>query len=223
MKLNTENAKVFNSSLKEAIRKLTNQKVKVRIINSYKFPNCYVEVVAETEFSNDFKLNVFDAFGNKRDGLLNVENVSYGNIQSKYITGKVFQWENLFNEINLKEFEKGGKMKEPTIVRGFSDDEPYEYADGGMMAKGGDVKDNFDWSKMSFNERLILARESGLEKPSKIAITEIGLLKPNEISALKNSIRLRNEVYGDNTMMADGGMMAKGGLLGGFNYSIGGL
>jgi hypothetical protein len=84
-------------------------------------------------------------------------------------------------------------------------------ADGGMMAKGGDVKDNFDWSKMSFNERLILARESGLEKPSKIAITEIGLLKPNEISALKNSIRLRNEVYGDNTMMADGGMMAKGG------------
>jgi hypothetical protein len=100
MELNKENARAFNSSLKVAISKLTNQKVKVEIINSHKFPNCYVRVHAETEFNNDFRLKVFDAFGNKRDGLLNAENVSYGNIQSKNISGKVFQWENLFNQKN---------------------------------------------------------------------------------------------------------------------------
>lgn len=101
MELNKENARAFNLSLKTAISKLTNQKVKVEIINSYKFPNCHVTVDAESEFSNDFRLNVFDAFGNSREGLLNLENVSYGNIQSTHITGKVFQWENLFNQINL--------------------------------------------------------------------------------------------------------------------------
>lgn len=100
MQINQENATSFNASLKTAISKLINQKVKVRIINSYKFPNCYVEVYAENGFSNDFRLMVFDAFGNSREGLLNTENVSYGNIQAKHIAGKVFQWQNLFNQID---------------------------------------------------------------------------------------------------------------------------
>jgi len=99
MELNRENARAFNTSLKNAVSKLTNQKVKVEIINSYNFPNCYVRVYAETEFNNDFRLSVFDAFGNSRSGLLNINDVSYGNIQSKYISGKVFQWENLLNQI----------------------------------------------------------------------------------------------------------------------------
>jgi hypothetical protein len=30
-----------------------------------------------------------------------------------------------------KKYAKGGKMKQPTIVRGFNDDEPYEYGKGG--------------------------------------------------------------------------------------------
>ena len=80
-------------------------------------------------------------------------------------------------------------------------------ADGGYMAKGGKTQDSFNWSKMNFNERLTLARESGLDNPSKVAITEIGLLKPNEIYAMKNSIRLRNEVNGG--YMADGGLVVK--------------
>jgi hypothetical protein len=92
MELITENARAFNSSLKQAISKITNQKIKVEIINSYKFPNCYVRIHAETEFSNEFRLNIFDAFGNSRDGLLNTDNVCYGNIQSRNISGKVFQW-----------------------------------------------------------------------------------------------------------------------------------
>ena len=100
MELNKENARSFNSSLKAAISDLTKQKVKVEIVNSYKFPDCYVRVHAESEFSNETRLMVFDAFGNSREGLNNPENVSYGNIQSKNISGKVFQWVNLFNQIN---------------------------------------------------------------------------------------------------------------------------
>ncbi len=88
-------AREFNFTLKKAISKLINQKVKVEIINSYKFPDCYVRLYAETEFSNEFRLNVFDSFGNSRSGLLNPEDVSYGNIQRKYISGKVSQWQNL--------------------------------------------------------------------------------------------------------------------------------
>lgn len=99
MILNKENARAFNSSLKAAISKLINQKVKVEIVNSYKFPNCYVRVHAESEFTNDFRLNIFDAFGNSREGLLNVTNVSYGNIQANSISGKVFQWENFINTL----------------------------------------------------------------------------------------------------------------------------
>lgn len=47
----------------------------------------------------------------------------------------------------------------------------------------------FDWESMTFNERINLIRESGL--PDKVAIKEAGILSPSELSALKNSIRLR--------------------------------
>jgi len=100
MKLNKENARAFNQSLKLAVSNQTQQKVRVEIINSYKFPDCYVRVYAPNGFSNEFRLSVFDAFGNSRDGLLNMDNISYGNIQSGFISGKVFQWENLFNQNN---------------------------------------------------------------------------------------------------------------------------
>jgi hypothetical protein len=98
MTLNTENARKFNSSLKAAINELTSQKVNVQIINSHKFPNCYVSIYPEVTFSNEFRLDVFDAFGNKRENLLNTEDVCYGNIQERSITGKVNQWLNLFNK-----------------------------------------------------------------------------------------------------------------------------
>ncbi|MFY8161510.1 MAG: hypothetical protein ACOVNU_09285 [Candidatus Kapaibacteriota bacterium] len=108
------------------------------------------------------------------------------------------------NFVNEIANEIGVNLSSKEVVD-ISDNYGTKYEDGGMMAKGGNVTNNFDWSKMSYNERLLLARESGLENPSKIAITEIGLLKPYEISAIKNSIRLRNEVYGHNTTMAKGG------------------
>jgi len=95
--LNTENARAFNQSLKNAISEMTNQKVKVSIINSYKFPDCYVQVYADKGFSNEHRMMVFDAFGNKRENLRNVNDVSYGNIQTTHISGKVHQWQNLFN------------------------------------------------------------------------------------------------------------------------------
>ena len=81
MVLDKKNAKAFNFSLKVAISNLIKQKVKVEIINSYKFPDCYVRVYPEATFPNDFRLMVFDAFGYSRTGLLDVNNVSYGIIQ----------------------------------------------------------------------------------------------------------------------------------------------
>jgi hypothetical protein len=42
------------------------------------------------------------------------------------------------DDYNWKEdFKKGGKVKEPTVTRGFFDDEAYEYNKGGYMAEGG--------------------------------------------------------------------------------------
>ena len=95
-----ENATSFNKFLKNEIAEMTNQKVKVRIVNSYKYPNCYVEVYNENEFTNDFKLMAFDTLGQSRDNLLNKENIRYGNIQANHISLKVFQWESLINNKN---------------------------------------------------------------------------------------------------------------------------
>lgn len=98
MKLNTDNARAFNSSLKAAIKELTGQNVSVQIINSYKFPNCWVQVYAgkDTEFSNDFRLKVFDCCRPNRSGLLNHDDVSYGNIQSTHISAHVPEWQKVF-------------------------------------------------------------------------------------------------------------------------------
>ncbi|MEI7960719.1 MAG: hypothetical protein WCI04_00125 [archaeon] len=114
MKLNTENAKSFNASLKQAFKEGGMNGVKVRIINSYKFPNCWVEVWFPDrtgEFSNDFRLRVFDASGFKREGLLNASDVSYGNIQKHSISAKVWEWEKVFNN----EMAKGGSLLEQRI------------------------------------------------------------------------------------------------------------
>ena len=114
MKLNTENAKSFNASLKQAFKEGGMNGVKVRIINSYKFPNCWVEVWFPDrtgEFSNDFRLRVFDASGFKRESLLNASDVSYGNIEKHSISAKVWEWEKVFNN----EMAKGGGVKVKTI------------------------------------------------------------------------------------------------------------
>jgi hypothetical protein len=100
IQLDKTNARKFNASMKKIISDHLGFKVSVEIINSYKFPNCYVRLHSgQNEFSNDFRLLCFDCFGNDRKGLLNDNNVSYGNIQSKSISGKVFQWENLISNL----------------------------------------------------------------------------------------------------------------------------
>lgn len=98
MGLNTENARSFNASLKKAISELTGQKVKVEIINSYKFPKCYVVVYPETEFDNDFRLRVFDVCNATREGLRDPNNVCYGNIRSNMVSTVVSKWVELFTE-----------------------------------------------------------------------------------------------------------------------------
>ena len=98
-----ENATNFNKYLKNQIAEMTNQKVKVRIVNSYKYPNCYVQVYNENGFTNDFKLMAIDSLGFtglSMEYLLSQENISYGNIQSNHITLKVYQWDILINKNN---------------------------------------------------------------------------------------------------------------------------
>lgn len=95
--LNTTNARSFNTSLKRALNNV-GVEVKVRVINSYKFPNCYVAIYSEKPLPNEFRLKLFDATHPDRSGLLNVDDVSYGNIQTGYCTVKVWQWEKMFAE-----------------------------------------------------------------------------------------------------------------------------
>ena len=102
MLLDKTNARSFNQSLKQVLNDITGQKLKVSIINSYKFPkNNWVQVFPEKGklFSNEFRLSVFDACGFDRKGLLNVDNVSYGNIQHNMISAHISEWENLVKEL----------------------------------------------------------------------------------------------------------------------------
>lgn len=49
----------------------------------------------------------------------------------------------------------------------------------------------FDWANMDYNARFSLAKESFLKNPDKVAVTEIGMLTPVQISAMKDSMRKR--------------------------------
>jgi len=97
--LDSTNPKAFNFSLKKAVQEATGLKVGVEIINSNKFPHCWVRVIDKSipDIPNDFRLKVFDACGNDRKSLLNVNDVSYGNIQSNMISAYVKDWIKLFN------------------------------------------------------------------------------------------------------------------------------
>lgn len=99
IKLNYENAKTFNAELKKAF-KLLGMGVKVRIINSYNFPKCWVDVgIQEGVFPNDMRLAIFDSQGNDRKNLRNPNDVSYGNIGEKWIAMSVANWEKFFNNL----------------------------------------------------------------------------------------------------------------------------
>ena len=96
-KLSTENARAFNSSLKKALKE-QGYNVKVEIINSYKFPNCWVRIHAtDKNFDNDLRLRVFDANDFNRSNLNNQSDVSYGNIRNTNISAYVHVWEKIFN------------------------------------------------------------------------------------------------------------------------------
>lgn len=97
--LDQTNPRAFNTSLKKAVSALTGQKVRVEIINSYKFNQCtWVRVYPEKDksFDNEFRLAVFDATGRDRKDLRSTEDVCYGNICSRYISAYVKDWEELF-------------------------------------------------------------------------------------------------------------------------------
>lgn len=61
--------------------------------------------------------------------------------------------------------------------------------------------DSFDWENMEYNQKLTLTRESGLK--DKVASKSVGLLTDEEISTLKNSIRLRKQVLGQSINQSD--------------------
>lgn len=96
--IDSSNAKAFNSSLKKAFKE-EGMNVKIRIVNSYKFPNCWVEVHPDKPFSNEFRLRVFDSTGKDRKDIGNINDVSYGNIQANYIAAKVHEWMKVFDAL----------------------------------------------------------------------------------------------------------------------------
>lgn len=87
--------KAFNALLKKLLQD-QGYKVRVHIINSYKFPDCYVEVWSNQTFKNELRLRVFDLQGGDREMLGNPNNISYGNIQSQSIAIKAFEWVKVF-------------------------------------------------------------------------------------------------------------------------------
>lgn len=101
MELKVTTAKQFNADLKAAIKTAIGLKVKVRVINSYKFPRCWVEIVATDNqiFSNEFRLKVFDACGFDRKNLINAVDLSYGNIRKNMIAAHVPEWVKVFETL----------------------------------------------------------------------------------------------------------------------------
>lgn len=110
MKLDKTNAKSFNASLKKALEVITGQKCTVEIINSYNFlkKNCWVRVHVPrggNDFTNEFRLAVFDGCGYDRKGLLYPEDVCYGNIMSRCISAHVTEWEKIVETFNANNIE----------------------------------------------------------------------------------------------------------------------
>jgi hypothetical protein len=123
--------------------------------------------------------------------------------------------------------KKSEKMKEPTIVRGFSDDEPYEYAKGGAIGKyelmpySKGVGNTYN-PKYQDKHHFEGTKNDALDKANSMLSDEIGMIQvsmvnPKATNALNRTKKIASVTY------KNGGMMANGGLLGGFNYSIGGL
>lgn len=204
MKLNTENAKSFNASLKKAFKEGGMNGVKVRIINSYKFPNCWVEVWFPNgtgEFSNDFRLRVFDASGFKRESLLNASDVSYGNIQKHSISAKVWEWEKVFNN----EMAKGGAVD----------------------SVGSKAKNKFAEELGIASSRLNKFKFDGTDSMS--ALYKVVVSAKKSDSGLDENLieskyeQAREDAKHHSMNISTKGKMAQGGAIGGFNYSIGGL
>lgn len=89
-------------------------------------------------------------------------------------------------KIETVNYKKGGKTKEPTIVRGFSDDEPYEYKKGGNITyKGITITKEFPSGYFTYYS----------DKNGRF-------LKADTLDGLKKQINKENK-------MAKGGKMAK--------------
>lgn len=98
MSLDNTSPRNFNTSLKKALKEKLNQKVKVEIINSYKFhSHSWVRVYAETTFSNDFRLECFKTTDRDIKDLRDINNISYANIGERFISLYACQWEKMFN------------------------------------------------------------------------------------------------------------------------------
>ena len=98
--LDASSAKAFNASLKKAVAQelgVPLSDVKVSIVNSYKFPKCFVQVFVESGFPNEFRLKAADAIG-ARKNLLDVKDVQYGNIRKNHINIHVPEWQAIFKK-----------------------------------------------------------------------------------------------------------------------------
>lgn len=119
--------------------------------------------------------------------------------------------------VHSASFAKGGKVKEPIVVRSYFEEEAYEYAKGGKLSKKDFFKkyeENEDENMHSENV-VLLAENYGTESDIRDAKTI--LAKHESIGHLPTSLRqerdaLHDKLYAKYVQSREyGGMMAKGG------------
>ena len=97
----TLDPRTFNSRLKSHLTAI-GIKARVRIVNSYKWPHCWVQVWTKEEIDNKHRLTCLEVHApNHNLTGKDLDNVSYGNIRSKDISMYAEGWVEFLNKTNL--------------------------------------------------------------------------------------------------------------------------
>lgn len=104
-------ARTFNTNLKRIFKKALQRNVRVRIVNSYKFPDCYAEVWLTDAIPAEMPVRIrqlaaLEVYPDLKARSLEI--ALLGNINVRAITLNVKEWENVFQEfINNPAYSDG--------------------------------------------------------------------------------------------------------------------
>jgi CO dehydrogenase/acetyl-CoA synthase alpha subunit len=97
--INLESARKFAPSLKRAIKEKYGVDVTIDGINTYKFPRCYYGIYSKQSFPNELRLAAVKQVTNGNlEGVKDLNNICYGNIQPNSITLFPEQWQEVLNQ-----------------------------------------------------------------------------------------------------------------------------